>query len=75
VHESELALVCVGTPSQDNGNIDLSAVVRVCEQIGQAQASKREYFTVVIRSTVIPGSMRGSVKPTLERWSGKKAGA
>ena len=74
VKESELAIVCVGTPSQDNGDIDLSSVSRVCEQIGQALASKQEYFTVVIRSTVIPGTMLGVVIPTLQRCSGKKAG-
>ncbi|MBZ5510152.1 MAG: nucleotide sugar dehydrogenase [Acidobacteriia bacterium] len=74
VKESELAIVCVGTPSQDNGNIDLSAVVRVCEQIGGALTSKNEYFSVVIRSTVIPGTMREIVIPTLQRCSGKKAG-
>jgi GDP-mannose 6-dehydrogenase len=74
VMESELAIVCVGTPSHDNGEIDLGSVVRVCEQIGQALAVKHEYFTVVIRSTVIPGTMRDVVMPTLEGCSGKKAG-
>jgi GDP-mannose 6-dehydrogenase len=74
VKQTDLAIVCVGTPSQDNGNIDLSSVLRVCEQIGQALASKQEYFTVVIRSTVIPGTMLGTVIPTLQRCSGKKVG-
>ena len=75
VKETELAIVCVGTPSQANGSIDLNAVVRVCEQIGTALAAKQEYLTVVVRSTVIPGTMHGIVIPTLERCSGKKAGA
>lgn len=75
VADTELAMVCVGTPSQDNGNIDLSSIQRVCEQIGQSLASKQEYFTVVIRSTVIPGTMSGTVIPVLEKFSGKKAGA
>jgi len=74
VHDTELAIVCVGTPSQENGDIDLGAVVRVCEQIGKALISKSDYFTVVIRSTVIPGTMRDVVIPTLECCSGKKAG-
>jgi GDP-mannose 6-dehydrogenase len=74
VQESEMAIVCVGTPSQENGNIDLSSVLRVCEQIGQALISKQEYFSVVIRSTVIPGTMRATVIPTLQRCSGKEAG-
>ena len=75
VHETELAIVCVGTPSQENGNIDLTYVLRVCEQIGQALASRTEYFTVVIRSTIIPGTMLGTVIPKLEACSGKKAGS
>jgi GDP-mannose 6-dehydrogenase len=75
IRETELAIVCVGTPSQQNGYIDLNAVERVCEQIGRALARKKEYFTVVIRSTVIPGTMLGTVIPALERCSGKKAGA
>jgi GDP-mannose 6-dehydrogenase len=74
VQDTELAIVCVGTPSQANGDIDLGAVLRVCEQIGQALASKQDYFTVVIRSTVIPGTVEGTVIPTLETHSGKKAG-
>lgn len=74
VQETELAMVCVGTPSQANGNIDLRSVLRVCEQIGQAIASKPDYFTVVIRSTVIPGTVEETVIPTLEKHSGKKAG-
>jgi len=74
VRETELAIVCVGTPSQDNGNIDLSSILRICEQIGEALADKQEYFTVVIRSTVIPGTMEGIVIPRLEQCSGKRAG-
>jgi GDP-mannose 6-dehydrogenase len=72
--ESDLAIVCVGTPSQENGSINLDAVTRVCEQIGQAIAVKQDYVAVAIRSTVIPGTMQKVVIPTLEKYSGKKAG-
>jgi GDP-mannose 6-dehydrogenase len=75
VQDTEMAIVCVGTPSQANGNIDLSFVLRVCEQIGQALASQKDYFTVVIRSTVIPGTVEDAVIPALESCSGKKVGA
>ncbi|HXN22394.1 MAG TPA: UDP-glucose/GDP-mannose dehydrogenase family protein [Candidatus Dormibacteraeota bacterium] len=75
IAETELAMICVGTPSQDNGSIDLSSIERVCEQIGQGLASKQEYFTVVMRSTVVPGTMLETVVPTLEKCSGKRAGA
>lgn len=72
--ESDLTFVCVGTPSQMNGNLDLSHIRRTCEQIGAALRSKSGYHTVVIRSTILPGSMSGIVIPTLEEYSGKKAG-
>jgi GDP-mannose 6-dehydrogenase len=69
-----MALVCVGTPSRSNGSIDLGYVRRVCEQIGQALRGRTTFFTVVIRSTVIPGSVEGELVPILERESGMKAG-
>lgn len=71
---SDLSLVCVGTPSQLNGNLDLSFVRRVCEEIGAAIRSKSEFHVVVARSTMLPGSMRSVVIPTLEQASGKSAG-
>ena len=74
VHNSELSLICVGTPSQLNGNIDLKYVRRVCESIGAAIKAKDEFHVVVARSTMLPGSTRGVVVPTLEEYSGKKMG-
>lgn len=72
---SEVSFVCVGTPSQANGNLDLSYIRRVCEQIGQALKDKRARHVVVIRSTILPGTMHRIVIPTLEESSGKAAGA
>ena len=74
VRESEVSLVCVGTPSQSNGSLDLRYVKAVCAEIGAAIAEKSERHTVVMRSTMLPGSMRETVIPTLEDASGKKAG-
>jgi GDP-mannose 6-dehydrogenase len=72
---SDLALVCVGTPSRRNGSLDTSAVERVCEQIGGAlRRRKQDRYTVVIRSTILPGTMRDVVAPALERASGLKVG-
>jgi GDP-mannose 6-dehydrogenase len=75
IHETDLSFICVGTPSQSNGNLDLRFIRRICEQIGHALRTKPNRHTVVIRSTILPGTMRKVVIPTLEEFSGKKAGA
>jgi GDP-mannose 6-dehydrogenase len=74
VMSSELSLVCVGTPSQLNGNLDLRHVRTVSKEIGAALREKSDFHVVVVRSTLLPGSMRDVVIPTLEEASGKKAG-
>jgi GDP-mannose 6-dehydrogenase len=71
---TDISMICVGTPSQLNGNLDLKFVRRVSEQIGQALRRKSDFHVVVCRSTVLPGSMRGIILPILEEWSGKRAG-
>lgn len=73
VKETDLSLVCVGTPSRKNGSLETGAVQRVCEEIGAAIAAKGVPHTVVIRSTILPGTMRGIVIPTLEKAVGAKA--
>ena len=74
VRNSELSLICVGTPSHQNGSLDLTYVKRVCQEIGAALERKRERHTVVIRSTMLPGTIESVVIPTLEVYSGKKVG-
>ncbi len=74
VNDSQLSLICVGTPSQLNGSLDLKYVRRVCEEIGEAIKDKSEFHVVVARSTMLPGSMGNVVIPTLEASSGKRAG-
>ena len=71
---SDLLLVCVGTPSMPNGGIDLKYVRRVCEQIGTGLKRHHGAPVVVVRSTMLPGTMRELVIPTLEASSGKRAG-
>src|SRR5260370_15052741 len=74
VRHTDLSFVCVGTPSQPNGGIDLKYVKRVCEQIGRTLASHPGAPVIVFRSTMLPGTMRGVVIPLLEKYSGKRAG-
>ena len=74
VRHSDLAFVCVGTPSQPNGGIDLKYIRRVCEQIGATLATHPGAPVIVMRSTMLPGTMREVVIPLLEKSSGKRAG-
>jgi GDP-mannose 6-dehydrogenase len=74
IRETELSFVCVGTPSQANGNLDLRYIRRICEQIGHVLQSKTTRHTIVIRSTILPGTMRKIVIPTLEEFSARTAG-
>ncbi|MFD1191990.1 nucleotide sugar dehydrogenase [Phenylobacterium conjunctum] len=74
IHETELSLICVGTPSNSNGSLDVTHLMRVSEQIGSVIASKNGRHTVIFRSTMLPGTMTGAVVPALERHSGKTAG-
>lgn len=71
---SDLLLVCVGTPGLRNGGIDLQYVRRVCEEIGGALRDHPGAPVVVMRSTLLPGTMRETVIPILEARSGKRAG-
>lgn len=71
---STISLVAVGTPSRTNGSIDLRYVERVAEQIGEALREKETWHTVVIRSTVMPGTIDDLVIPAIERCSGRTHG-
>lgn len=74
VLESEISMICVGTPSRANGSLDLSYVERVSQQIGAGLAQKDGYHVIIARSTMLPGSTEEVIIPALERASGKQPG-
>lgn len=72
VHQTQLSLVCVGTPSNGNGSLDLGNVIGVSRQIGVALRHKPSYHCVVFRSTMLPGTVRKVLIPLLSKSSGKR---
>ncbi|GAB4429675.1 MAG: nucleotide sugar dehydrogenase [Chloroflexi bacterium OHK40] len=74
VAATDLALICVGTPSLERGGLDVQYVERVMDQIGAALMGRARPFLIVLRSTVLPGTTRQCVLPTLERASGRPLG-
>lgn len=74
IRASDLALVCVGTPSDATGGLDLRQLADAAGEIGAALAERPGFFVVAIRSTVLPGTTRRVLVPLLEAASGKVLG-
>ncbi len=74
VNATDVSFICVGTPSQRNGKLDLNGVDRVCKDIGRALKQKKTFHWIVLRSTVLPGTTESVVIPALEAGSGKREG-
>ncbi|WP_040261267.1 MULTISPECIES: nucleotide sugar dehydrogenase [Pseudomonas] len=74
VRDTQISMLCVPTPSKKNGDLELNYIEAVCKSIGEVLKEKSERHTVVVRSTVLPGTVKNVVIPTLEQYSGKKAG-
>ncbi|MDD2840954.1 MAG: UDP-glucose/GDP-mannose dehydrogenase family protein [Tolumonas sp.] len=74
IQNSDITMVCVPTPSKRNGDLSLEYIEAVCREIGLAMRDKPSRHTVIIRSTVLPGTVKGVVLPILEDCAQMKAG-
>jgi GDP-mannose 6-dehydrogenase len=74
VLNTDVSLICVGTPSNGNGSLNLKSVEICSKQIGTALNKKSGFHAVAVRSTVMPGSTRDVIAPILEKYSQKKSG-
>lgn len=72
---ADVSLICVGTPSRRNGSLDTAYVEHVLRDIGKALRERTKRHTVVVRSTLLPGTTLGVLRPILEQASGKWCGA
>ncbi len=74
IAETDISMICVGTPSSENGSVNLDIVRNVTREIGQALRQKQGDHLVIFRSTIPPGSMRNVIIPILEQESGRRCG-
>lgn len=72
--ETEISLICVGTPSNDNGSLKLDYVKNCAKEIGKGLRHRESYHVVTARSTMLPGTVENTILKEIEYWSGKKAG-
>lgn len=74
VRDTEISLICVGTPSAPNGSQDLTAMLRLAHALGAAMREKPATHVFVFRSTLVPGTVEDVLRPIIEDESGKKDG-
>jgi len=74
IQATDISLVCVGTPSKANGDLDLTYMERVSKEIGEALYNKTSKHLIVFRSTMLPGTSEEMLTLILEARSGKKVG-
>ena len=74
VQQSDISLICVGTPSREDGSQDLQHIATVGREIGRALRTHNDYHTVAVRSTLLPGTVESVVLPLIEEESDKQVG-
>ena len=72
VRQTDVGLICVGTPGRPNGQLGVAALERIGQEIGQALAERAEPYTVVLRSTVLPGTTERVLIPALNAGAGRE---
>ncbi len=70
IEQSDLAFICVGTPGDPRGQLNLDALKRVCRDIGECLSERQSPFTVVVRSTMLPGTLDNTVRAALLEGAG-----
>ncbi|EKF74399.1 GDP-mannose 6-dehydrogenase [Alcanivorax hongdengensis A-11-3] len=74
VRDADMTFICVGTPSNSAGELETGYLQAACQSVGQALRDKPAGHLVVVRSTVLPGTVRQLLLPIIEACSGKRAG-
>ncbi|MFX1555418.1 MAG: nucleotide sugar dehydrogenase [Promethearchaeota archaeon] len=72
--KANISIICVGTPSNENGSLNLKSIKSISQQIGYQLKNLKNYHAVNIRSTILPGTTEKCIIPILEKRSGKKVG-
>ena len=73
VHHTDMTMICVGTPQKTDGSSDLRFIIDVAHTLGRALIDVKKFHTVIVKSTVLPGTTSTVVQPIIEQDSGKKA--
>ena len=74
IENSDITFICVGTPSKEDGSLDLSFIRESAREIGLQLKKKKNWHLIVVKSTVLPGTTRDIILPILEEYSDKKVG-